>query len=48
MCTKDQENYNILLPVCFQHPILQIIGFTDMKVGLYAIMNLNRKDEKKV
>ena len=43
----DHDNCNILLPVCFKHPILQIIRFTDMKVCLYAgDMNLNRKYEK--
>ena len=38
----------VFLPVCFEHPILQIICFTDIKVRLYASdMLLNRKGEKK-
>ena len=45
--TEDQDICNILFPVCFEHPILQIICFTDMKVRLYAGgMNLNRKIKK--
>ena len=39
---------NSLLTICFKHPLLQIIYFTDMKVGLYARdLNINRKDGKK-
>ena len=42
----DQDNSNILLPVCFKHLILQ---FTDMKLCLYAgDMNFKRKYEKKM
>ena len=45
--TSDQDNCNIILPVCYKHPIFQIIRFTDMKGCLYAgHINLNRKDEK--
>ena len=45
--TLDQDNCNIVLPVCFKHPILQVIWFTDMKVRLYAgDISLNIKDEK--
>ena len=45
--TLAQDNCNILLPVYFQHPILQIILSTDMKVCFYAgDINKNRKDEK--